>query len=115
MSVAATKVRTAIPGSRNAATSDCTDCGALKKVLYHDVYRNEAAENTLLGVVVEALVGAVVEEADELDAGAFAALQRSRDLDAERARADDDGGTPEQGARFAVSHDRAPEPGREPL
>jgi hypothetical protein len=27
------KVRTVMPGSRNAATSDCTDCGALKKVL----------------------------------------------------------------------------------
>jgi hypothetical protein len=32
-SVVTMKVRTVIPGSRNAAISDCTDCGALKKVL----------------------------------------------------------------------------------
>jgi hypothetical protein len=29
----AMKVRTVIPGSRNAAISDCTDWGALKNVL----------------------------------------------------------------------------------
>ena len=29
----AMKVRTVMPGSRNAAISDCTDWGALKKVL----------------------------------------------------------------------------------
>ena len=87
----------------------CTRCGRVGRDL------GELAEDLGLGLGVDAAVGAVVEETDELDAGIVAALQCASHLHAERAGADDDGGAARLRPRRPPPDDGSPQPGRQPL
>jgi hypothetical protein len=68
----------------------------------------ELAEDLGPGRRVDPAIGAVVEEADELDAGVVAALECASDLHAEGAGADDDGGAARFRTRRPAANDGRP-------